>query len=462
MKPILSILIFLFFGLFGVCQESNKSEIDFLANKIKTVYAGYDVHKNGNSFNKLLIDLKRSDIQDTLKLLSEITNFFKDRHLILYDVNIKKNQDTEKCTIIKNNIIQYFKNTKIEKEKYEGFWLSELGNCIMAIKLVSKTPLIYYGYIIESKAKAIPGFIFLKIIKEKDGSFNCDYTHENLGFRIFTQSKFKNEDIFLLNSYSKWNRIKNYKQGYLDSIKKFSFSPKITVLDADNLLIKMPSFAENNIRIYDSLIKVHDIEISRTKNLIIDIRNNFGGTIKNYKPLLKYIYTNPIIHCGGLKLCSDDLIDDLKSDIKDYYVKNDTLSIRKADQKLTSMIANKGHFILIPPDTLISNSTIQQLPANVAIITNNNCLSAAELMILDFKQSKKVKTFGETTGGAVDNLDAIEILLPKTKYHLFIATTKRIITPEAPRYDNKGIKPDIEISDDVTDWVDFVKKYYAN
>jgi hypothetical protein len=43
-----------------------------------------------------------------------------------------------------------------------------------------------------------------------------------------------------------------------------------------------------------------------------------------------------------------------------------------------------------------------------------------------------------------------------------VATTKRITTKDAPLYDNTGIKPDIEISDDVPDWIEFVKKYYEN
>jgi Peptidase family S41 len=462
MKKQVLISFFILFKLCGLSQKNLTPDIEFFAAKIKTVYAGYKEKVAGNQFDDLVSKVKKSNLKDTFKLLSKLTSFFNDLHLVLYDFNIAKKIDTGKCKIEKENILKYFESNRGQKDKYEGFWLSEFGNCIIGLKKISNFPVTYNGYIIETKTKLIPGFIILKLVNEKGKYFNTDYTEEGLGYRIFLKSKFKDSNTLLVNSYGKWKKIENYKSGYLNSETRFSFTPKLTVIDTNNILLKMADFGAYNIKIYDSIIKANDTVISRTQTLIIDIRNNTGGTINNYLPLLKYIYTNPILHSGGYKLCSDYLITDLKKDIEKYYSKGDTVKAKKAEKKLISMVAKRGTFLLVPADTLSSDLPIKPYPKNVAIITNNNCVSAAELMLLDFKQSKKVKVFGEITGGALDNLDALEIELPDTKYSLFIATTKRLLTPSQPKYDNIGIKPDIEISDRILNWVDFVKKYYES
>ncbi len=84
------------------------------------------------------------------------------------------------------------------------------------------------------------------------------------------------------------------------------------------------------------------------------------------------------------------------------------------------------------------------------------------MLILHFKQSKKVTTFGEATGGAIDHPNNQELFLPQSKHQFWIVATKMVINDENPSYDKTGIKPDIEISDDEPDWIDFVKKYYQN
>jgi C-terminal processing protease CtpA/Prc len=123
------------------------------------------------------------------------------------------------------------------------------------------------------------------------------------------------------------------------------------------------------------------------------------------------------------------------------------------------MEKNKNNFLFKEADTVFCQPNPNNIKS-VAIIINHGCRSAAELMLLYFKQSSKVKTFGEPTAGAVDYLDMLTYKLPKTKYTLWVGTVKRELTKADGKYDNIGIKPDVEISDDVDDWVEFVRKYY--
>ncbi len=96
----------------------------------------------------------------------------------------------------------------------------------------------------------------------------------------------------------------------------------------------------------------------------------------------------------------------------------------------------------------------------MALLINYACQSAAEMMILECKQSKKVTLFGEHTMGAVDGLSYFPIGLPSGKYKLLMATGRRIIPPGGGPIDGVGIYPDVSINDNVADWIAFVKAYY--
>ncbi|ULT27651.1 S41 family peptidase [Sphingobacterium sp. E70] len=58
--------------------------------------------------------------------------------------------------------------------------------------------------------------------------------------------------------------------------------------------IKIGSFAYENITPVKDLIVKHKEQIENSKGLIIDIRNNGGGTDDVYQPILPYVLTNPI------------------------------------------------------------------------------------------------------------------------------------------------------------------------
>lgn len=444
-----------------LAQSIQSNDLDSLGAVIKDAYAGYKDKVKGDEFDVLLQQVKRSKSKDTFALLSRLTAYFKDHHLMLFDYNIRKQKiDTQQCKRDSQIIHRYFAN-KRPKAEYEGFWLSDFNYCIIALKKVSSNPVTYHGYVMETTRKAIPGSCILKMTLQNDGTYFTDYTEEGLAYRLFLHSKFKNKNTLLVNSFGGiWRRISNYKQGTLAGLTQFSFKPTFDVIDEKTVLLKMPDFGSENIEKYDSLIKANVTRLENATTLIVDIRHNTGGTINNYLPLLPYIYTNPILHSGGYDLYSNLYIKNYESTIKKYLAKGDTVNANIYIDYFDSVKAKKGQFDYTGPDTLAKDLPVLANPKNVAVLINNNCLSAAELMLLNFKQSRKVKLFGERTGGAVDYLNALTLPISSRKYSLFIATVKREITPQQPSYDGKGIVPDVEISDDVSDWVAFVKKYY--
>lgn len=461
MKMLLLFLVACNINELGFAQNSSDNQIDLLKATIKDAYVGYRDKVKGKEFDKLVNRVKKSNSKDTFALLSRLTAYFKDQHMVLFDYSFRKNKiDTQQCNRDSQMIRQYFANKKI-KDEYEGYWLSDFNYCVIALKKVSANPVTYYGYVVETKRRAIPGSCVLKMIKQKDGTYFTDYMEENFGYRIFLHAKFKNKHTLWVNSYGGiWKRLPNYQEGILKTITPFSFKPSLISLDDSTVLLKMNDFGGYNVKKFDSMVKANTKLIGQASTLIIDIRNNTGGTIRNYYCLFPYVYTNPIVHCSGYQLYSNAYIADYEADIKTFLAKGDSVRAREYQETVDSMKLKKGQYVYFKADTLAKNLPILTKPKNVAIIINNNCMSAAELMLLNFKQSSKVTLFGEPSGGAIDYLDALTLPFYYSKYSLFIATTKREITVDNPSYDATGIKPDVEISDDIADWIDFVKKYY--
>jgi len=449
--------------LISFSQSHGSANLDFLVAKIKNDYPGYRNKRKAVQFDKYLLRLAKDKTKDTFALLSKATTFFNDLHLVLYDFNIAKFIDSSQCKVQKRAILNYLNNQgKKNVNSYEGYWLSEYGNCIIGLKKVTASPISYKGYIVETTTKAPIGYCVFELVKEKDGNYSTDYREEEMGYRIFLKSKFKDSNTLYLNSYGKWRKIRNYKIGMLKAYKSFKYDIIFSKLDKETVLLTFPDFSGYNVKIVDSIIKKNDSLISTANTFIIDIRNNMGGTIRNYLPLIPFICTQPILRPNFYQLCSDDAIADFENDIKELDENVSSKLIKKNSDRRDSMLAHHGDFLFGLGDSLANNFKIREYPKNVAIITNNNCLSAAELMLLDFKQSKKVKIFGEITGGALDNLDALKIKLPKSGYYLFIATTKRIFSNSQPSYDNVGVKPDVSISDSTVNWIEFVKHYYES
>lgn len=444
-----------------LAQKYPANPIDSLAVVIKDAYAGYSDKVKNDDFDLLVERVKKSRSKDTFALLSRLTSYFKDHHLLLFDYRIKTQTiDSQQCKKDSQMIQQYFANKK-RKDIYEGYWLNELNHCLIALKKVSSNPITYYGYVVETKRRAVPGYCIIKMEKQRDGSYLTDYIHENLAYRLFLHASFKNINVLWVNSFGgRWKRIYNYQQGMLNKLETFSFKPAFTIINDSVAYLKMHDFSRQSIKKYDSIIIANGDILNHATTLIVDIRNNTGGVINNYYPLFPYIYTNPIFHCGGFELYSNLYLQNYESTIKKYLANGDTVNAKIYSDYLDSVKAKKGKFEYTAPDTLAKDLPILANPKNVAILINNNCLSAAELMLLNFKQSKKVKLFGERTGGAVDYLDALTLPIYSNKYSLFIAVVKRELTPQQPSYDGKGIPPDVEISDNIEDWVTFVKNYY--
>jgi hypothetical protein len=459
MKLFLSSILFLFISKV-FAQSFPETDIDFVINKVKNVYVGFSDKVRGNEFEKLIREVKASNSKDTFANLSKLTIFFNDPHLRLFQTIHAQNIDTVQCKRNLKSINKLIKKNK--RSKLSGYWLNTKNDVVIYLNEKNKNS--FEGFVVESKYSNIPnGFCNIKMERNGQNELVTDYTNLNVKRirRFFLKFNFKNDSVLMGNAYSKWRKINNYHTGYLKDKQAFDYTASFTVIDSNTVVLKLPSFNSNQIAINDSLIKANITKMAKSKTLIIDIRNNDGGLVTNLNLLFPLICTDSIKGRRTVRFIDTNYIREMEFIKMRIDSTKDSVRIKRFAPQLDSLRFKIGSSVVWDKSTVYAcKDTMLNKVKNVAIITNYACLSASEMMVLYFKQSKKVKVFGETTGGALDYLNNKTFYSPQSNYLMSVATVKMEISEENPSYDNIGIKPNIEIRDDEPDWVDFVKKYY--
>lgn len=361
-------------------------------------------------------------------------------------------KDWEKSTI---NMAQFENEIKSKKEvDYEGIWAS--GPYKIGIK---KKDSGYIGFVIEADGIYwTPHQIKLKIHSDKSATYYM---------RDHSPREFENTEL-LGNNYLQMGFITLERvhpvfenDPAVDRYFK-SISAEKSYLDKINdqtLLLRIPTFDGSQKWEIDSLIAQYRDEILQSPNLVIDLRNNGGGSDRCYYKLLPLLYTNPI-RTVGVELYSTPLNNqrmlDFINDPKFGFDEDEKKWAQESYEKLTKRI---GEFVNLDSSDvdITTYDTIHPYPKNVGIIINENNGSTAEQFLLAAKQSKKVKLFGTTTFGVLDISNMHFVKSPCEDFELGYCLSKSLRIPDMT-IDNKGIQPDYYITRDIAKykWIDFV------
>ena len=466
MKKIIFYLLLLFPFYNLQAQDCNCGDnFSYLTNRITKNYVGYAdkvTPANSQQFKKFTDSLQqvanKANPYKCLSVCREWIDFFKDKHMAFGMDFDKLTADSvrtffaneEKTTWTENSFKSYLHQNKTKLDSIEGIWSAG----IYEVGVVKDTnPNQFMGFVLKADSiRWMTQQVKFRLVK-KDGRYEMIYfsggDHSEQHPKLSKQ-----KDTITLGIFGKW--IKAPKPtAAITPKKEIDLSPKFRVLDHETALFEMPSFGKMEyVAPTAALIKKNESILKNTKHLIIDLRNNSGGTVLVYEKLIPYLYTNPILQEGGYVLATPDNIKDGYS--KEYPEASD--SIRNTFKKrLIKLKAHEGELYKLYPIDTIRFKTVYKNPERVSFLVNGGTGSAAELFLLEARQSKKVKLYGQNSAGAVDYTEFIKIEMPCKYYTLYYPACKSLRLPDYP-LDNIGIKPDVEIPADVTDWIDFVKK----
>jgi hypothetical protein len=444
--------------------QRNLADFYFLKSVLQNNYPGFSIKTDSARFNSYLdsILLSKEDNSDEFTILSKIPLFFEDYHLQLSDITVEDQYNKNYCDSMYSITTEYLNAKKLSKKGMEGYWVNILNNCIIGIKKSNSGTEQYTGVVVASAFGIKNGFPVCFFYNESNGKLLTKYTDPEFIYSFFTYSSLNNGTVLKTGIDNIWRKIsKDDFSSVKKNLKKESYEPTFLKLNTTTVVISIPSMNGSYAAKVDSILSKFDSTIQASKTLIIDVRNNMGGTARTYFPLFKYVYTDTIFRQSTSVFCSNSYLEYTSKYVERFRTRKDTTGLKREEDELDLLIKNRGSYIDKPSQKIILNSTLKY-PENIAILINHSSLSAAESMLLDFMQSKKVKVFGQPTGGAVDYVGVYSLELPSKKYYLKLPSViRKGYNGNYQNLDIKGIQPDVLIKNQAVDWYKFVISYYG-
>lgn len=455
-KILTCILLLLSFYLATFAQEKDDcncaTTLKEVITDVETNYPGYQLKVKGENLARYTT-VKQTALTKALLITDRVKcfyvvesylDFFKDNHLIFTDWKSQPQQ-------IPNLSLLNRKESVPNQDQLIGTWrrVSDSLTVKIIASTVNKTP-IYRAYIVQTKDTTF-----------QNGNIYFDLYGNTNEFRIRKYTGALTTDLLrgrrlknlLIEPNGIWQKVLAKQQNKPLVLAEYAYNNKFKhkAISSDIYYIGIPEFNMLAAK-FDSLI-VHQIlpelKTNKTKHLIIDLRNNQGGN-SSFSFLTRFTYNGALTLPGDYVYASPQMIKRYEQSAQEGSALHQTL--------LPKLIAHPGGFV--QRDSLrLKLKESYAYPETVSIITNENCASSTEYLLMLVKPSSKVKVYGRHTAGTLDysELYGPEKLTCKG-YGYLRPTTKSFWVDKSP-IDKKGIQPDIDLSlyPDY-EWVDTIVK----
>ncbi len=368
------------------------------------------------------------------------------------DEIIKKFEDWEKLNI---DVEDFTNRIQSKKEVgYEGVWTT--GSYKIGIMENADN---YVGFIIEADGVYwTEGQVKLRINSDNSSTFYMrDHSPRTCSRAELISANYLQMCNVTLKRISPKLETDPAAERHYKAIK--AEKPYFEKIDETTNLLRIPSFSGSEKKDIDGVILANKELILKAPNLIIDLRDNGGGSDMSFQELLPILYTNPI-RTVGVEFLSTPLNNQRMLDFANNpeygFGEEEKKWAKESYDKLSKYI---GEFVNLNPAvvSLTTFDTIYPNPENIGIIINEYNGSTAEQFLLAAKQSKKVKLFGHTTVGVLDISNMLFIKSPCEEFELGYCLSRSMRMPEMA-IDGKGIQPDYFMDRDIPkhEWLEYV------
>lgn len=465
MKTFLFLISF-FLGTITFAQNncSCTSDLDYVIQYYEENLPAFetDITKdNIDEYDNLKKQVYNESLQITnkvacFKLLLLYVEYFRDNHstIRMNFPQINENNQDDITEFLSSEIYQateIYQLSEEDKKEYpiseiRGIYQSESGVYTIAV-LPSKTNFRdYVGVVIDSKSKLWKkGQVKLELKTKKNGEFEAFVYLNNHSIKHSSRYPFYNgvlgSNWFKTNLKSK----KNYAVNLDDT---FDFH----LINDSTTYLRLPTFDAGYTTVFDSIYALADPIIRKTPYLLIDVRNNDGGSYTNVEPLVDYTYTNPIIK-DYMELYATE--GNLKVWEQWYgYMLEDKANYEQVIPEIKSRIdkikaVDWPSFIPLSEGEDTTVLDVIPFPKKVAILFDRGCASSCELLLFGAKQSSKTILVGENSGGYVGYGENGSVQTPCYQFTLNCTMTR---FHSQRKFEVIGIPPEYQL-DYNKDWL---------
>lgn len=395
-------------------KTKKERDIDYCIVYMEAYVGLLKDHHSGISFNLKRKDLSTDDLIQKFKL-SEAYRKFQ-----------KLNIDTaEMISVLSNK----------PADDVEGIY-TDGRTLVFGIIKQENSINTYHGIVLKSNKFLDPGHVLIELTRKKNNSYDIVYNIGLLGFdmqRIFKNMIIENGQIPFF-GFSKTINARTDTNPY-----------EFTSLSEETNYLRLSNFNRNYTQELDSFYLSINDAIKSKPYLVIDIRNNGGGSEASYYKLLPYAYTKP-----------------LKVDAADVWVSPENIKRYQEgawqnETKLVERMKAARPFSFIPlSEEGVSNWSLDSgtvYPKKIALLFNKGTASAGEGMIMYYMQSDKVITVGENSGGFIGYGNVMTVQTPCKTYTILCTTTKY---EEKSKYEFRGLEPQYKPSKQ-EDWIQYAE-----
>ncbi|NSL89997.1 hypothetical protein ECE50_024365 [Chitinophaga sp. Mgbs1] len=225
-------------------------------------------------------------------------------------------------------------------------------------------------------------------------------------------------------------------------------------LDSSTGYLRLKSVSAASI---DSVISAHSGQLRRNARMVLDLRDNNGGTDLVYRSIRPLLYTGPWQLEGDDFLATPENIRRFEQEVAAAE------SLPSGEREKYRQLIHRsdtapGKFIPFTPDETITLPEVLPYPARIAVIMNRNSAGAAEQLIIESRKSSKVKRLGEPATGAADAAGCChkQFYSPDLILAWPVTRSRRITAGEVA--DGKGIQPDVKVDLSRKGWLEEVLK----
>ncbi|WP_422122394.1 S41 family peptidase [Planococcus sp. X10-3] len=234
----------------------------------------------------------------------------------------------------------------------------------------------------------------------------------------------------------------------LATYERTPYTPVYTLekLNPDTVYMKLTDFGQEEPML--DLLDKHREDLSRSTNLIIDVRVNYGGNDLFYFPLLDYVFEGStpfkslfqegeIMYTNYTERNCRLWINELKGYLEQEL---DAETEKWAQGEIALFAKNKGSGFQAVQEEMDYTIQGQAAPPNVYVLTDVTCASSGDTFASNVKKSSKVKVIGRPTMGIVDFCNVVT--MDYGDYEFGYSISKM----DENYYTNEtGVEPDIHI-----------------